>query len=176
MRNGNSADPPEDRGNAILSTMPLTDYEAIELPLERQRRVAVEAAVRVAAPSGRTMSVRVASVHLTNTVAHHLWVFSEAGRWRQARALARTIENGPILLGGDFNTWFGSWDAAYREMARHADTPVRADDRSTFLFLRLDHFFQRLPPGWDFTFRRAENRYGSDHYPLVGELRLPAYD
>jgi endonuclease/exonuclease/phosphatase family metal-dependent hydrolase len=176
MRNGKAADPPEDRGNAILSTLPLTGYRAVELPVERQRRVAVEASIELPDRSGRTTSLRLASVHLTNTVAHHLWMFSEAGRWRQARSLAATIENGPILLGGDFNTWFGSWDAAYREMARHADTPRGADHRDTFMFLRLDHFFYRLPQGWSFSYRRAESRYGSDHYPLVGELRLPTYD
>lgn len=31
----------EDRGNAILSTLPLSDYAAIELPFEGQRRVAL---------------------------------------------------------------------------------------------------------------------------------------
>ena len=46
MRNG--ADTLEDRGNAILSTLPLDDYEGIELPLERQRRVALAATVHAA--------------------------------------------------------------------------------------------------------------------------------
>src|SRR5262245_54165314 len=38
MRNGRNDD--EDRGNAILSSLPLSDLRAIELPFERQRRVA----------------------------------------------------------------------------------------------------------------------------------------
>jgi hypothetical protein len=40
MRNGGVD---EDRGNAILATLPLRDVAAIELPLVRERRVAVAA-------------------------------------------------------------------------------------------------------------------------------------
>jgi endonuclease/exonuclease/phosphatase family metal-dependent hydrolase len=57
----------EDRGNAILSTLPLTDPIAIELPFEAQRRVTVGATVHV--PVGAHAlpapdSVRVVSLHL----------------------------------------------------------------------------------------------------------------
>ncbi len=47
MRNGSpGADEwPEDRGNAILSTLPLSRLRAFELPFERERRVAVAARV-----------------------------------------------------------------------------------------------------------------------------------
>ena len=38
--------------------------------------------------------------------------------------------------------------------------------------LRLDHAFFRLGPGWHAEFRRADSRFGSDHYPLVGSLRF----
>ena len=42
MRNGGSPDDPaEDRGNAILSTLPLSEPVAVELPGERQRRVVI---------------------------------------------------------------------------------------------------------------------------------------
>ena len=42
MRNGSSAgDPAEDRGSAILSTLPLSEPIAVELPGERQRRVVI---------------------------------------------------------------------------------------------------------------------------------------
>ena len=43
----------EDRGNAILSTLPLSDLTAIELPLESQRRVALQATVTVDRLAGR---------------------------------------------------------------------------------------------------------------------------
>ena len=45
MRNGEPSRSDEDRGNAILSSLVLTDYDAIELPFERQRRVAVAATI-----------------------------------------------------------------------------------------------------------------------------------
>ena len=38
--------------------------------------------------------------------------------------------------------------------------------------LRLDHVFLRLAPGWVAEFRRGDERFGSDHYPLVGTLRF----
>ncbi len=44
MRNG-GANSREDRGNAILSNLPLTDLAAYELPFERQRRVALAATI-----------------------------------------------------------------------------------------------------------------------------------
>ena len=50
MRNGSATaiESREDRGNAILSTEPLSDVRAIELPFGRQRRVAVAATVTAA--------------------------------------------------------------------------------------------------------------------------------
>jgi len=39
MRNGEHEGIAEDRGNAIVSTMPLQRPRLIELPLQRQRRV-----------------------------------------------------------------------------------------------------------------------------------------
>ncbi len=47
MRNGGPLETDEDRGNAILSTEPLSDVAAVELPFERQRRVAIDATVSV---------------------------------------------------------------------------------------------------------------------------------
>jgi endonuclease/exonuclease/phosphatase family metal-dependent hydrolase len=170
MRNG-GATADEDRGNAILASVPLERYTAFELPLERQRRVALEVSVPIQSRSG-PRSVRIATAHLTNMVGHHLWIFSEPGRTRQAEALAGALGGEPLVLGGDFNTWFGAADAAYRAIARRFTRIDEADTRPTFGILRLDHFFARLPPGWHFTFRRADDRYGSDHYPLVGELRF----
>jgi endonuclease/exonuclease/phosphatase family metal-dependent hydrolase len=169
MRNG--ANIPEDRGNAILSTLPLDDYAGIELPLERQRRVAVAATVN-AKVDETPVRLRVVSAHLSNFVGHHLWIFSGWGRARQARALAAVLTERPIVMGGDFNTWFGSWDAAYRELARVLESPP-GDHRSTFWLLRLDHFFVCLPHGWQVTVRRADNRYGSDHYPVIARIVVP---
>jgi len=171
MRNGAPEVTDEDRGNAILSTLPLSDVAAIELPLERQRRVAIEATVTLRDEHGAAVPLRLVDTHFTNMVMHHLWVLSESGRARQAHALEAVIpRQGPLIVGGDFNAWFGFVDSAYRELAHGLRAPDVGDRRPTFGPLRLDHLLFRLPDGWRATVRRANSRYGSDHYPLVAEI------
>lgn len=171
MRNGEPGVTTEDRGNAILSTMPLSDLAAVELPLERQRRVALQATIRVSRPGGDALAVRLICAHFTNMVMHHLWVLSESGRLRQARALAGVLPaEGTLVVGGDFNAWFGYRDAAYKELARLVPPASSDDRRPTFGPMRLDHVLLRLPAEWRASVRRADSRYGSDHYPLVAEI------
>ena len=173
MRNGAPLATDEDRGNAILSTAPLSDVTAIELPLERQRRVAIQAVVRVRTASGE-LPITIVDTHFTNMVMHHLWLLSETGRLRQARALAGILpQSGPLVVGGDFNAWFGFHDAAYREMTRIVRPASDQDRRASFGPLRLDHILFRVPDAWRVTLRRADQRYGSDHYPLVATI-VPA--
>jgi endonuclease/exonuclease/phosphatase family metal-dependent hydrolase len=173
MRNGKPGVTTEDRGNAILSTLALADLTAIELPLERQRRVALEATV-TAAPSGHgALALRLVCTHFTNMVMHHLWLLSESGRLRQARALARVLSpDGPLIVGGDFNAWFGYRDAAFKELARVVPPASSDDRRATFGPMRLDHILLRLPQDWHASVRRADSRYGSDHYPLIAVIDL----
>lgn len=174
MRNGGSSSD-EDRGNAILSNLPLTDLRAMELPFERQRRVAIAATLVGQDSLGHPWRVRVVSTHLDNLAgAKRGWIGAEYGRARQARSLVSLLnDDEPTVLAGDFNTWFGFSDQAYRETARaFPDTRV-TDRRPTFRgLLRLDHVFYRLAPGWRAQFQRASSRYGSDHYPLVGSLQF----
>lgn len=174
MRNGGIASD-EDRGNAILSSLPLTDLAAVELPFERQRRVAIAATVHGTTISGRPWHVRVASIHLDNTAGFRRgWIGGEYGRARQARAVRDVLgDDGPVVLGGDFNTWFGFSEQAYLEtLLAFPDTEV-TDSRPTFRgLLRLDHMFFRLPSGWRASFRRADDRLGSDHFPLVGTVQF----
>ena len=174
MRNGDVTSD-EDRGNAILSSLPLTDLRAVELPFERQRRVVVAATLTGYASTGEPWRVRVVSAHLDNMAgAKRAWIGAEYGRARQARSLASLLDdNEPTILGGDFNTWFGFADQAYAETARAFPETEITDRRPTFRgLLRLDHVFYRLAPGWRADFRRGPSRYGSDHYPLVGSLRF----
>jgi endonuclease/exonuclease/phosphatase family metal-dependent hydrolase len=174
MRNGEPWVTTEDRGNAILSTLPLSDLTAIELPLERQRRVAVQATVMVGRSDRDPLPLRLIGTHFTNMVMHHLWLLSESGRLRQARALAQVLPaEGPLVVGGDFNAWFGFRDAAYRELARRVPPAADVDRRATFGPMRLDHILLRLPDGWRASVRRPESRYGSDHYPLVAVIDAP---
>lgn len=175
MRNGAPGSSDEDRGNAILSTLPLENLVAIELPFERQRRVALAATVRGMTSAGMPWALRVASAHLDNSSgAKKVWIGSEYGRTRQARALRDALGGAePLVLGGDFNTWFGFSDAAYRETARAFPATTVTDTRRTFLgVMRLDHLFYRLPSGWSAEFRRAESALGSDHHPLIASVTL----
>jgi endonuclease/exonuclease/phosphatase family metal-dependent hydrolase len=177
MRNGAPGFTDEDRGNAIVSTLPLSDLSAIELPFERQRRVAVSATVHGQSSEGRPWSLIVTSAHLDNLAgARRMWILASPARHRQARGLLSALAaDGPAILGGDLNTWFGRKEPAYREIAsRFPQTPT-GDDRPTFAgVLRLDHLFFRLPEGWTAETSRLVSRYGSDHHPLLGWVQITA--
>jgi endonuclease/exonuclease/phosphatase family metal-dependent hydrolase len=176
MRNGGPSASAEDRGNAILSTLPLTDLSAIELPFERQRRVAVAATIAGISGAGTPWKVRVVSAHLDNMVgARRLWIAGgEFGRTRQARGLVSALQGGePLVLGADLNSWFGFDDGAYRAAAAAFPGTTVTDRRATFHgMLRLDHLFFRLNEGWRARFARADDAFGSDHYPLIGEIQF----
>ncbi len=176
MRNGTSMRPGEDRGNAILSTLPLEDLSALELPFERQRRVAVAATASGVAPDGGTWRIRFVSAHLDNLAgARRLWVAGSVfGRSRQARALVDHVRGDDVaVVGGDFNTWFGFADLAFVETRRSFPDTNVTDRRPTFLnLLRLDHLFFRVPDAWNASFIRAAHPYGSDHWPLIATIRI----
>ena len=175
MRNGAPGISNEDRGNAILSTLPLEDLVAIELPFEKQRRVALTATVRGTSSHGERWSLRLANVHLDNSSGwQRAWIGSEYARTRQARGLRDALAGTePLVVGGDFNTWFGFNDAAYRETARAFPGTRVTDLRRTFLgLMRLDHVFYRIPRGWRAEFKRAESNYGSDHHPLIASIKV----
>jgi endonuclease/exonuclease/phosphatase (EEP) superfamily protein YafD len=66
------------------------------------------------------------------------------------------------------NSWFGYRDGAYRELVARLPSRAALDDRrATFGPMRLDHLLFRTPAGWRAELRRADTKYGSDHYPLV---------
>ena len=175
MRNGSPAASNEDRGNAILSDLPLADLAAMELPFERQRRVAIAATIAGYTSAGGPWHIRLTDAHLDNTFNPlRLWLATEYGRTRQARGLLAAMDDGaPQILGGDFNTWSGFLDQAYLTLARRFPATRVRDRRPTFRgLLRLDHLFFRLEPGWTASFRRANERFGSDHFPLVGTVQI----
>lgn len=173
MRNGpGDADHREDRGSAILSTMTLADPHAIELPFERQRRVAVAARI---ANVTRDDDLWVVNVHLENrTGGRRFWLEAPSARARQARALVKKfLPDGPAILGGDLNTW-ASNEPTIELLKDVFETPVGDDTRATLPGVgRIDYLLARLPSGWTMTSRRLDSRYGSDHFPVLGILTLP---
>ena len=155
-------------GNAIVSTMPLEEPRTIDLPQERQPRAAVVAAVRV---GGQPLFV--VSTHLENRLGWLRGLFGDRARGRQAEELIQSLPPGPGIVGGDFNTMLGPDEPAWRLLLqRFPDTPGRPEptfrDR-----LVLDHLFFDLPDGWRVNRRVIEDRYGSDHHPVIADIRRP---
>jgi endonuclease/exonuclease/phosphatase family metal-dependent hydrolase len=160
-----------ERGIAVLATRPLIDARAIELPRERQRRMAIAAFAEV---DGQRLLV--ANVHLENRASW--WrggLPGDRARERQMRALVADLPaDVPGVLGGDFNTWLGPAEAAYRLAAEQfRDEPPGQPSVTFGNRLPLDHLLFRLPPGWTAHRARASSRYGSDHYPVVAVLGRP---
>jgi hypothetical protein len=162
MRNGTSAaGPAEDRGSAILSTLPLSDPIAVELPGERQRRVAIIA---------KAASVSVAVVHLdalggTNRL-RLFW--TPWMRDVQIRSTAALLPGGPLVIGADLNTWHGRDEPSARFLRELSQETPLAIDREGFGLRVLDYLFFRAGADRRAYSRQVSNRYGSDHRPLVG--------
>lgn len=180
MRNGGpdrgpDGDPPEDRGCAILANIPLARPRAIELPFERQRRVAVAAGVTLG-----DHTIDLCSVHLDNRAPwRRAWRTLGAVRHRQMAGLLDVYPTGgraqAHVLGGDLNTWVsGRREGAFRVARQGFPLPAHPDSRPTHHFeiggwLRhSDHLMFRLPSGWGGDCRRLDDTFGSDHYPLMG--------
>ena len=154
--------------NAILATTRLEDPRSIDLPRERQPRAAVAATVRVGSEG-----LFVVSTHLENRLGWLQGLFGDRARGRQAEALLQALPPGHGIVGGDFNTMLGRNEPAWRAMLeRFPDTPDRPE--ATFRDrLVLDHLFVDLPDGWSVTRRVVKDQYGSDHHPVLADIRSP---
>jgi endonuclease/exonuclease/phosphatase family metal-dependent hydrolase len=177
MRNGRlfASDAREDRGNAILSTWPLADIRAVELPFGQQRHVAV--AARVDVPG--LPALRVVSVHLDPS----------GHRTEEAIALATWLRQWPssnevVVIGGDLNTWFGRREQARRELAdavpeedcgrgKTNSWPWRLQGPLGWWRGRLDYLFTTLSTDVTRTCRTLPNQFGSDHRPVVMAIDVP---
>jgi endonuclease/exonuclease/phosphatase family metal-dependent hydrolase len=178
MRNGIASVDPEDRGNAILSTLDLHDPVVIELPIENQRRTAVVATVQAETRDGSSWVLRVANVHLDTALA-----ITRGGpfaaRRRQAHALIDSLRGPaalPTLLAGDFNTWRGPTEPALNILRSAFPETPRTESLETWrgplgLHAQLDYMFMRGPRA-HMLVQRLPSRFGSDHYPLLAIVSL----
>jgi endonuclease/exonuclease/phosphatase family metal-dependent hydrolase len=177
MRNGNGLGPKaEDRGNAILSSLPLESVESVELPFGVQRRVALMATVTDAQRQPR---LRVAVTHFdTRAPLLRGWIFGgPSARNTQAKGLVSALEKMqddrlPLVVGGDLNTYLSSKGVidTMSQIAPHADCGRQATHA---LGLTLDHIFASVPSAWSQECRRGDSAFGSDHFPLMLSLTVP---
>jgi hypothetical protein len=169
MRNGNASDPASDRGSAILSTLPLSDPVAIELPGERQRRVVILARLQLL-PENPGGTAAVGAIHLDALGAsRRLWVFwTPWMRERQVRSLEPLLPEGALVLGADLNTWHGIDEVAVRLLGRHFRQTPMSRRRVGLGFRVLDYLFMRTGDGGSARYMQLESSYGSDHRPIVG--------
>lgn len=195
-RNGHAArdGKREDKGEAILSTLPLSDLIGIELPYEAARRVVVAATVR----NELGDSLRLASVHLISMTP--LWRIMQTGnssRQRQALAIVeglRVVEGQDTgapgsppppsistIVAGDLNTW-STREAALRHLLRaFPDSPplLKVPTRGPF---PTDHLLFRRGTGSPTSgilatsYRRVDDTYHSDHNPIIAWFTITAAD
>jgi len=200
MRNGAKKErgEGEDKGNAILATVPLTDVVGIELPWETQRRVAVAATLRTSTGD----SLRLASAHLD--VSPGLWRVLKTGnssRLRQGLGLVeglavvecargrppggdaecRVAEEDTAgyiatVVGADLNTWSGH-QTVIRHLRHHFPQSPAWDGIATRGRFPADHVFFRTPEArpdsWVAQgYLALDDSYRSDHLPRVLWLRF----
>jgi endonuclease/exonuclease/phosphatase family metal-dependent hydrolase len=181
MRNGPTS---SDRGNAVLSSLPLEDAHAIELPLVLQRRVAVTAAVSLAATR-----LRLISAHLDpRGPPGHRWL-GASGRAQQARHLLEQVQDETAVLGADLNLGRGRYEPAWRLLEGAGFSfgipPTVPAWRHTFHALPrlvLDYILVRNGRGVVVAARvhrldehpedRGARVFGSDHHPLLARIDL----
>ena len=96
------------------------------------------------------------------------WLFgSSRVRAMQAESLAAVLPEGTLALGADLNTWRGANEPAPKYFRRlFASTAVTIDESGPG-HRSLDYMFFRAP-GTSARYRVVQDKYGSDHYPLVG--------
>jgi len=183
-RNGDRAqgERREDKGNAILASIPLTDLIAVELPLEASRKVAVGAMVTL--PGGGRL--RVVDVHLDVSaglarilISGNAWRLEQAEALINGLALAEGSAGGVVgegrsvatLIAGDFNVWSGGNSALKRFERELPESPPRIGQPTRGAF-PPDHLFfgaaadgrVQLVPG---SYRRIDELYYSDHHALA---------
>lgn len=180
-RNGpdTGARPGEDKGNAILSSLPLSAPAAVDLPFETYRRVAAAAEVRL---EGRA-PLRVVSAHFdVSGLPFRMLLSGGQTRARQAaglvEGLALLAELRPgtsgTIVGADMNTWSDDESAVDLMRLGLPDSPPPDRLRTRWIF-PADHIFFEAGPGGPSTrgYRVLEEDFGSDHHGRALLLSWP---
>jgi endonuclease/exonuclease/phosphatase family metal-dependent hydrolase len=183
MRNGPKR---SDRGNAILTPLPLGEAQEVELPFALQRRVAVGAMTTIA---GHT--VRLLSAHLDpRGPIGYKWL-GAAARGRQVEHLLAGLEDPTVVLGADLNLGRGRAERAWRLLVEHdfvhGVPPALPSWRHTYHALPrlvIDYLLvrNRADAIRSLVVRRVDedpadrgpNVLGSDHHPLLAVVELAA--
>jgi endonuclease/exonuclease/phosphatase family metal-dependent hydrolase len=183
----------EDKGNAILATVPLSDPIVLEPPFEAARRVIPFVTIRSAGGD----SLRVATVHLITTPPPaRALLTGGSSRQRQALGLLRGLDQierdrglllpapeGPTqgiatIIAGDLNTW-SNRETALRDLrAGFPDSPPPLAEPTRGPF-PTDHLLFRRGAGVGVTlgegsYHRVDDPYYSDHHPIIALLRFGA--
>ncbi len=183
MRNGGER---SDRGNAILTPLPLGPAQAIELPFALQRRVAVGAMTTIAGHE-----VRLFSAHLDpRGPIGYKWL-GAAARGHQMDHLLACLEDPTVVLGADLNLGRGRAERAWRLLMEHGFEhgipPVLPTWRHTYHALPrlvIDYLLVRNRAGAirslvisrvdEDPSDRGPSVLGSDHHPLLAVVELAA--
>jgi endonuclease/exonuclease/phosphatase family metal-dependent hydrolase len=193
MRNGRHR---SDRGNAVLSTLPIVEAYAVELPALLQRRVAVGVTLAL---DGDGRRLRCWSVHLDpRGPAGRRWL-GAAGRGRQVERLLAAIDAADArapaaqLIGADLNLGRGRREPAWRYLEAAGfglglppRVPLWGHTFHALPRLTIDYLLVRdaaSEPGRTLAgaevhrldeHPRDQGRtvFGSDHHPLLARVEL----
>jgi endonuclease/exonuclease/phosphatase family metal-dependent hydrolase len=181
MRNGAYR---SDRGNAILSDLPLSHAWAFELPLVLQRRVPLAATLLLAGGP-----VHVVSAHLDPRGPPGATWLGVHGRATQTTHLLEQLGGDVVILGADLNLGRGrrerSWRLLHEARFTSGVPAVHPAWRHTFHAvprLVLDYVLLRDRVGRvagarverldEHPLDRGPTVFGSDHHPLLAHVRL----
>ena len=175
----------EDRGNAILSTLPLSDFIAIELPFEGSRKVAVAATVR----SETRDSLRLLNLHFSvSSTFYRTLTTGNSTRLRQAQGMVealavveaeRSLDAKPsiaTIAAGDANTWSDDETALRRLRSDFPGSPPSGGVITRAPFPTDHIFFKQDTEGRveliDGSYKTTDESYGSDHQARLLWLRV----
>jgi len=119
----------------------------------------------------------VASVHLENRGSGGPRAWAQA-RARQARTIAEHLPDSVLLaVGGDLNTLTGPDEPAVaiiNNKFAHSPEHQKENTFTSYFVMRshLDYLFFRCYGNHRSTYWRANQRYGSDHFPIMGFVRV----